>query len=311
MRSSLYNSRVMRLYLSAILFGFFSVCGFSAHASGSCIAGLPCVTPAYSGEDPTANPNYKKTGGDNACDADFMNQIYARAIQESDRDVLIAGQNIRKPDSVLELGCFQTLAGMAASGYDKFFTADPKTLLAIPSVGPVRDSVFVPYDKYLSQNFPQALLGYPDDMTMPEAGTTCDQIAAVSYLARCANFDTVGPQFVNFEDLVNLDTRITLAGQSCSAPPWTQDRLDLAENKGMKYSTIGVFADYKDLVDGQSCSTVKPIDTGLSYKRSTGRVSWTDLGAYIFGGPKVVKHKICVNPACYYNHNAEKCVSRF
>ena len=88
-----------------------------AQSSDDCIDGLPCVTdltpndPEQDGDGPNADgaPNAKKSTSA-ACDADFMNQIYARAFLESEREITLASVAIRKPDSVLEYTCFDQLA---------------------------------------------------------------------------------------------------------------------------------------------------------------------------------------------------------
>ncbi|MDH5721879.1 MAG: hypothetical protein OEY94_00970 [Alphaproteobacteria bacterium] len=61
------------------------------------------------------------TGG--ACDGDFMNQIHARAFLEANRDVIMSGQIIRKPDSVLEYTCFEDLVETTAQTADEIFSA--------------------------------------------------------------------------------------------------------------------------------------------------------------------------------------------
>lgn len=84
-------------------------------AAPDCLPGLPCITP-NTPNDPwddviTPNlpdsPNALKSTRD-TCDADFMNQIYARASLEAERENRIIETIIRKPDSVLEYTCFES-----------------------------------------------------------------------------------------------------------------------------------------------------------------------------------------------------------
>lgn len=76
-----------------------------------CLPGLPCDVPltpnnpTNPNDGPKIGPNKSKSSSD-ACDADFMNQIHARAFLEAQREEIINQVTIRKPDSVLEYTCF-------------------------------------------------------------------------------------------------------------------------------------------------------------------------------------------------------------
>ncbi len=74
-----------------------------------CLAGVPCV----SGFNDKSDIKLSKSGSA-ACDANFMNQIQARAFLEAEREVIIADVVIRKADSILDLSCFDDLAGLLA-----------------------------------------------------------------------------------------------------------------------------------------------------------------------------------------------------
>ena len=89
-----------------------------------CIAGLPCVADHSTG----ANDSKAESA---ACDADFMNQIYARAFIESDREVAVAQQYVSRPDSVLELSCFDAASKEALEAYNLHFSANTDTPGAI------------------------------------------------------------------------------------------------------------------------------------------------------------------------------------
>ncbi len=102
-------------------------------AQAGCFAGVPCIVPKtpnlplLRGDGPTAPgaPNQPKATGGGVCiptnnpapgctcDADFMNQIYARAWMESQRDMIKAQVLIRKPDSILEYTCFNQFNDLA------------------------------------------------------------------------------------------------------------------------------------------------------------------------------------------------------
>ncbi len=108
---------------------------FQTVSAGTCSPGIPCTGyDIYSQPNANTDASYNgnKTGawtapsGDSiqtACDGNFMNQIYARAFLESQREVMLSEQIIHKPDSVLEYTCFDQYAGLAAQNIDNLFSA--------------------------------------------------------------------------------------------------------------------------------------------------------------------------------------------
>lgn len=113
-----------------VMGGLFALaaCIFAPRADAACVAGLPCVTPMTPNypNDGEITPN---TSGENAakseselCDADFMNQIYARSMLHAEREHGMLQTILRKPDSVLEYSCFETHLNMAASRVPRTFS---------------------------------------------------------------------------------------------------------------------------------------------------------------------------------------------
>lgn len=106
----------------ALLFTGFAVLlavGGSAKADDAptCSPGIPCTetyTPGDGSNAAKSNSSY--------CDADLMNQMYARAFLEASRDYVLAGELIQKPDSVLEYTCFDKQATMTAIYADYIFS---------------------------------------------------------------------------------------------------------------------------------------------------------------------------------------------
>lgn len=124
----------MNIIKTAIAFAFIMLFPISALAAPPCLPGLPCEGVFLTPTDPispapgpnTPGPNissqnlpklssYPAPDGNNTCDADFMNQIYAKAFLEAEREVVVNSMYIRKPDSVLEYSCFDQ---HLANGYD-------------------------------------------------------------------------------------------------------------------------------------------------------------------------------------------------
>lgn len=105
--------------------------------AGTCSPGIPCTGyDIYNQTDAGTSGNYNgsKSGGiwlspsnsytRTACDGNFMNQIYARAFMEAQREVMLSEQIIHKPDSVLEYTCFDQFASLAMGRIDQIFTAN-------------------------------------------------------------------------------------------------------------------------------------------------------------------------------------------
>lgn len=103
--------RVSHLFIAI----FCALLFVSAPSYAQCIPGLPCVDPGA--EDAPQS-------GSGACDANFMNQIYARAAIETEREITMAGVGIRIPDSVLEYTCFDHHAYKAYEDSKSIFSGE-------------------------------------------------------------------------------------------------------------------------------------------------------------------------------------------
>lgn len=96
------------------------VTGYISVADAQCLPGLPCTNPStpndpYDGtiSPNTSGPHANKTDS-NMCDADFMNQIYAKAFLEAERENILNEIVIRKPDSTMEYSCYEQVVSMTA-----------------------------------------------------------------------------------------------------------------------------------------------------------------------------------------------------
>lgn len=103
-----------------------TLCSLSLPAFAQCINGIPCIdaddtTTRADPEDPSPANVSKSDHG--SCSADFMNQIYARAYIEAEREVAMASVAIKKPDSVLEYTCFDQLAYQGFTAATRIFSA--------------------------------------------------------------------------------------------------------------------------------------------------------------------------------------------
>lgn len=94
------------------------------------LPGLPCVVPktpdapeiTTDGPNQTTAPNDRIRDKNPMCDADLMNQIYAKAFLESNREYIMGQAIIRKPDSILEYTCFDQFVNRAGERAGAMFS---------------------------------------------------------------------------------------------------------------------------------------------------------------------------------------------
>ena len=197
--------------------------------------GIPCGAPPTPAQlnDPALSPNANKGLGA-ACDANFMNQIYAKAFIEAEREMVITNSTITKPDSVLEYSCFDYLAARVATIAGPVFSERPwiMNVNTSPNMVPLNVSlgnthldrsieqlVLASLDAYGDKNFPYDFLagaaaGDNHDFSLTVAGAAgvCDHMFNMHFLAKCGDFGLSVP-FMTFENyfsvpaLLNTDPR--------------------------------------------------------------------------------------------------------
>lgn len=206
----------------------------------TCVPGLPCVVdatpndPLNQDDGPSAPgaPNVDKlertltvsTGPNDpaipvACDADFMNQIYAKSFLNANRDSLLSQTYIRKPDSVLEYTCFDRFVRQAGPILGPMFSestrwqniqfpinseigfplrnianVDFNVFMGARLVNDLNRLVLRSLDQYLTQNFSNSFLGGESTITTScNAGVVdyaCQFMNDVWFLAQCSQFGT-------------------------------------------------------------------------------------------------------------------------
>lgn len=307
-------------FFGSICFSFVIVMLMSLHvANAQCIDGIPCVTgktfnnPVISGDGPNASgPNASKSESD-SCDADFMNQIYARAFLESEREMVLAETAIRKADSVLELTCFDQMAYMAAYYSNEIFAHEsganhppPHSKTFYMENLPIAD-----FGSYINSNFDHAFLARNSgtDYTPGSHAITalnCDMMGSIQFLARCLEFDMDTHEFYTFETLASTDPRLLPASPACSpaATAITTDIINLSQNNGNTYVDYGVFTAFKDLAYETSC--LMPMETGMTYISNNFSVG-SGVGN-VTSSETIFNHKVCINPLCVYNPSSNSCI---
>ena len=321
-----------------------ALCVFHSNAYAACVAGMPCVTPLTPNPDPfdgvidpnvSGAPNEPKLDGplSTACDADLMNQMYARAFIEAEREVVIMNTIIKKPDSVLEYTCYDQLVADIAIHAEPIFS-DNFTFGTFPgnsfdpggpSIDDLVDSMTLEaLLEYANGSFSHDFLGGAatgdnNNIANNVAGVAgvCDHMFNVYHVAKCDDFGLDAP-FMTFEDfystpdLINTDPR-NLPAACPSGHGITQDLVDLAKNAGRTGGVIDpllapyAFVEHIDLLlpiqnppTGGACDNADPIPTGVI-------AAFVENDTDLFGNPiEVLRYtypdKFCSNPGCYFDN---------
>ena len=327
--------------------------GFSSLAHAQCASGnsvipglpgdglFPCEDPytPNTPSDPSDGPNAAGSPNEpkhvyDACDADFMNQIYARSYLEANRDVMISELLIAKPDSVLEYSCFDQQVKNTAEIAGPIFSESPLwsssgggayTTVSNPGDSDITINVFMgdtkldqslnqvvmaSLDNFASENFAHEFLnntsGDGGDITaatVAAAGTACAHMDAVYDLVRCENINPA-TFFMTFAEIAANDPRDTLTGglQCGATNPITTAGINVANNNAGTYSFNDPITTYYDnyvwRASGSfSCSD--PIPTGLIVTQET--FNYSPTGVVTSGTTREFASYMCPNPGCYYD----------
>jgi len=313
--------------LRRLFFTFLAIftvfCLLTSASYAQCIPGIPCVTAATANDpnDDTDGPNIggapNSTKSDSAaCDADFMNQIYARAFIEASREQMMTQTIVKRPDSVLEYTCFDQIARDTAEFAGPIFTESERWKEAnIPNPGgdtiqysvtlgdekldgSIDKLVIEPLKKYGDDNFAHRFLDRTgtDDHSFPSsvsgAGSACNKMNGVYLLAKCNNFG-LEDMFREFDDFTGFDPRTIT--ETCSVNPITADIINVAKNQNFDYVSFDSVITHSKLLENQPCGD--PISTGLTVSQvstsvgSSGNISLNE---------KEFDEYTCINPGCYY-----------
>lgn len=296
-------------------------------SSSPCPPGIPC-TNDFSSYKPGEGANNQKTASE-GCDADFMNQIYARAYMESERESTLFKDFIAKPDSVMEYSCFDKHLSVTAQKIGPLFTennlwANKRVNIATTGTLEIPLRVFMGADRtdksiknlvldslnaYRKDNFSHNFLGGKANINSSFSTTTnaadykCSAMQEVWTLAKCANFSS--NKFYRFSEIAREDPRKN--PQNCGGTAITQNLIDVANNKDFAYSKFDPINTYleRTLAVGTDPATdcAPPVATGL-------KVSYQNYNVEPGGSTQTQSQSnmdyVCPNPACYYDAQATK-----
>jgi len=318
-----------------------------------CIPGVPCkveLTPndpntRDDGPNRDGAPNAPKHSDSDACDADFMNQIYAKAWLEAERQNVIGEILIRKPDSVLEYSCFNQMASLIAEDGGPLFTEseewDDEEVeingeINTEQIEDVQINTFMEDDRldtaienvilqslqeYLDSNFDHAFLGGASSMEFETAGIdmvtdqpyNCPHMNLINFDSKCTNFNE-DTNFYTFEELARLadgDSDPRLLAEACdgrNALDSFDDIIEVAENEDFRYVAFDrAQPTFLDrVIDSSDCSSVEPIPTGLMYMTETFTVNQT-TGKVTRQEGEEIQDKVCPKPGCFYSGTDDEC----
>jgi len=327
----------MKRILIPCMAALLTVCLLHASpAFAQCVPGAPCLLPDYAPGDGNNDP---KAGESAACDGDFMNQIYARAHLEAERENILNRFSIKKPDSVLEYSCFDSFLNHVAENAPPLFSESTEWANAtVPLniahtaagndfqvmmntfmetghiISRLNQLVSQPLAQFVNTNFNHDTLGGTagDDIVMSSSTSpgsyTCGNMSRIWEIAKCQNFPSPEDTFWTFEELIGGDPRTLI--EACSGADNNIDRpkINVALNAAPDFDTalVDPLETNFDLVrpasDTAGCAD--PILTGLtviSYDVTTGgAVTATNLSGRT-RTRNTDPERVCINPGCYFN----------
>lgn len=321
-----------------------TICGvmlvpvYAGSALAQCVPGAPCLTSDYTPGDSNNDP---KALDSDACDGDFMNQIYARAFVEAERENIMNRTYIKKADSTLEYSCFHSYLNSTAQFAPPLFSENtewdgtmiPLNIASAPAGNPDEIPIRVnmgsghitpnmtavvsrSLGEFVNTNWNHnAYGGTAGPLTV--SGTTspgaytCGNMALIYEIARCENFPPAADTFWTFEELAAGDPR--LLTPACTGAI-TTEMITTANNAGPLFPTaefdeIDIFM-ARVMPANSTAECLPPIQTGLQviqYDYAVG-ASIPSNPSGITRTDNVIPESVCINPACYYDAAANTCV---
>lgn len=334
----------MRAYLQTIQITTLVMAMFVSTTNmvlAACAPGIPCVS--YTNLNDTDNA--AKKGNASTCDANFMNQIYAKAFIEAQRENIYNQIYIRKAESTLQYSCFDDFMTTAGSQAAPLFSENPRwenkdedlwivcddcpdkaPLDATLDSGSLQDSIDSTVkssaNAYLSTNFNHSAGG---GSLIPSG--TCMSMGGVWYAAKCENLPAPSDLFFAFSELTTGDPRVLPSTCPAGTTGITSDHIKIAENKGPSFPAfLRENIDQSDRIFFQISGITNPehgpaphfyspcgfpVPTGLKLKYTITNeqpptpTNRTGITTKTYIN---INEKHCSNPGCYYNFATDECI---
>jgi hypothetical protein len=326
-------------YLITLLGIYFILFGYSSPVFAQCVPGAPCIHTGYT---PPSSDNDDKRGEAESCDGDFMNQIYARAFLEAQRENIINQTYIRKPDSTLQYTCFDRFVNHLAQHAPPLFSETTRWQNATvplnirfaaagnPNQIPLRvfmgtghivprlnDMLSHTITEYIGSNFDHNSLGGSGGaMTAMQSSVSpgnyaCSTMTQVWQLAKCFNFPAASTLFMTFNELISTDPR-TLP-DVCDNTLITAELIETSRNSGTAFSAASFDAldPLTDLIrpmdSGETCGPAIPTGLTLTAYDVTIDLPEDARPSGVTVTTTDQREFLCINPGCYYSTSSNSC----
>lgn len=330
-----------RLHVTILAF-FAAVFLLPLNAYAQCNPGGPCL-PNTGGYAPGSGANNAYIGPDPldapACDADFLNQIYARAFMEAERENVLAQTYIRKPDSVMEYTCMDRMISQVTPDAVSLFSENTSwqsktiplyhaftaagdsptvTLVVNPNIGgsntinqPLTDVVMRSLATFVNGSYNHDFLGGTAGIGSSISGGvsggaySCGAMLAVWDIAKCQNFPAAADTFWTFAELAAGDPR--QFPTACGGTQIIPAMIATSRNAGPAYANAvhdpldPLLQFTLPAVSNADCQP--PVETGLQvtiYDSNFGAATATNPSG-ITRNQITIPEKVCLNPGCYYH----------
>lgn len=322
------NKLALRALLTLLLLG-----GLGNAAYAQCSPGIPC-TLAMGFTRGAGSADINVEGNLPSCDSDFMNQIYAKAFLEANREHVINQTMVLKPDSILEYTCFDQFASMTAGAGGNIFSDSTEwrfrginigATLPFPTLVNVWMGDLITGDKldrtierlvlnglesYIDSNFAHSFLGSLaaiDSNISNNIGPNsynCDRMQAVWNIAKCMDFG-LEAGFLSFDELAAADPR-RFPAQCGGGTGITPAIIDVARNDLWLFAGFDPVDIYSPLLlpPGGPIGCGVPLETGVTIYLTR----WTpDSSGNTTREIDDYPDKVCSNPSCYYDPANDSC----
>jgi len=302
---------------------------------------IPALPP---GDNPDVTPTTDNTDNDvTGCATDTWKAMVNQSVLQTRREMVANELYVTKPDSVMAYSCLAEhikvvgeKAGPIFSETKRWVNKQVDIIYGTVTVnkelgeysldGAIVNTALEPYEGYMHAFFNHDFLGglYGGSSTSVEDGddegsdqsyTPCGAMAQIWKMAKCADVDS-NTKYYKFEDLISTDPRKFPKGYECNNTGITQDQIDLAHGKSVKYDKMESYKEY--LFPGEN-KCADPIKTGVTVRRMVvGQGQEADCagpgGACANNaddtGERVAKEKtypdaLCITPGCTYQSDGD------
>lgn len=257
------------------------------------------------------------------CAADTWIAMTNQSVMQVRREMMYNQRYIAKPDSVMAYSCFDKTIKDIGQKMDTFSGTKKwvnkqidiigKTVTVNKELGEksldgaINNTAVSSAQGFIMSSFPHDYLGGgsqsggggggggggDEGSTGLQVETECGVMNQVWQMAKCANISDEKP-FKKFDELTdsNSDPRIYPSNMKCMNTGITQQMIDRAKGKEVKFDKVVTYLDVL-MPEGDKCSET-PVSTGVTVVRRNGAGIITTEQTYNDG--------VCISPGCSYQN---------